>query len=286
MSDDAQRSSGPGWLERLSQALAGEPRDRTALIEILRDAADRGVIDRETLRMLSGVFAVGSMQVREVMIPRAQMVTVEHDAELAALLPIVVESGHSRFPVIGESRDEVIGLVLAKDLLRHISQNGMGGFRIEDYLRPAVHIPESKRLDVLLSEFRASRNHLAIVVDEYGGVAGLITIEDVLEQIVGEIDDEFDIEEEVPIIEHADRRYSVSALLSIEDFNAYFGTRFSDEEFDTVGGLVVHQLGHVPRPGERVRIGDFNFRVVRADRRRVHLLEVTAAESEAPPSSG
>jgi len=277
MSDDEQRSNGPGWLERLSQALAGEPRDREALIEMLRDAAERDVIDNETLRMLSGVFAVGQMQVRDVMLPRAQMVTVEHDAELSALLPIVVESGHSRFPVIGESRDEVIGLVLAKDLLRHIAQNGMTGFRIGDYVRPAVHIPESKRLDVLLSEFRARRNHLAIVADEYGGVAGLITIEDVLEQIVGEIDDEFDVEDETPIIRHGEQRYSVSALLPVDDFNDYFDTAFSDEEFDTVGGLVVHQLGHLPRPGERCRIGDYNFRVVRADRRRVHLLEVTAA---------
>ncbi len=285
--NDGDRSSGPGWLERLSQALSGEPRDRAALVDMLRDAAERGVIDYETLRMLSGVFAVGQMQVRDVMIARAQMVTLEHDADLASILPIVVESGHSRFPVIGESRDEVIGLVLAKDLLRHIAQHGMAGFMIGDYLRPAVHIPESKRLDVLLSEFRAGRNHLAIVVDEYSGVAGLITIEDVLEQIVGEIDDEFDIEEETPIVEHADHRYSISALLPIEDFNEHFGTQYSDEEFDTVGGLVVNAIGHLPRPGERVRIGDFDFRVVRADRRRVHLLEVTAARENGstPPAT-
>ena len=289
MSDDETRSStGPGWLERLSQAFAGEPRDLHALVEVLKDAAERNIIDSETLAMLFGVLDIARLQVRDVMVPRAQMVAVEYDAELSALLPIVVESGHSRFPVIGESRDRVIGLLLAKDLLRHIAQNGMDGFTIRDYLRPATHIPESKRLGVLLSEFRASRNHLAIVMDEYGGVAGLITIEDVLEQIVGEIDDEFDIEEETPIIDHGGRRYSVSALLSIEDFNAHFGAAFSDEEFDTVGGLVVHELGHLPRPGERVRIGDWNFRVVRADRRRVHLLEVTSGDgghddAPAPP---
>lgn len=277
MSDEERGNGGPGWLERLSQAFAGEPRDREELIEVLRDAAERGIIDEGTLLMLSGVFAVGRMQVRDVMIARAQLVVVDHDAELAELLPIVIDSGHSRFPVIGENRDEVVGLLLAKDLLRHIAQEGMDGFNVSDYLRPAVHIPESKRLDILLSEFRTSRNHLAIVVDEYGGVAGLVTIEDVLEQIVGDIGDEFDVDDETRIVEHGDRRYSVSALLPIENFNDYFGARFSDEEFDTVGGLVVHELGRVPHPGERVTIGGFSFRVVRADRRRVQVLEVSAA---------
>ncbi|HYW75362.1 MAG TPA: transporter associated domain-containing protein [Gammaproteobacteria bacterium] len=275
MSDDDSRSNGPGWLERLALALTGEPRDREELIDILRDAAERDIIDDQTLRMLSGVFAVGNMRVRDVMVARAQMVAVEQDAQLAELLPVVVESGHSRFPVIGNDRDEVVGLLLAKDLLRHIAQHGMAGFRMADYLRPVARIPESKRLDVLLAEFRESRNHLAIVIDEYGGIAGLVTIEDVLEQIVGDIDDEFDIDDVSTIVKITDQRFSMSAQLPIEDFNDYFDAGFSDEEFDTVGGLVVHQLGHVPRAGEQARIEDFLFRVTRADRRRVIALEVT-----------
>lgn len=274
MNDDEGRSS-PGWLERLAQAFSGEPRDREAVVDVLRDSASRGIVSAASLNMLLGALAVDRLQVRDVMIPRAQMVMIEHDASLGEVLPIVVESGHSRFPVMGESRDQVIGLLLAKDLLRHVAQNGMAGFEIGDYLRPVAYIPESKRLDILLSEFRASRNHMAIVVDEYGGVAGLITIEDVLEQIVGEIDDEFDVEEELPIVEHGRRRWSVSALMPIEDFNKRFDTQYSDSEFDTVGGLVVNAIGRMPESGERVAIGDYEFRVLRADRRRVHLLEVT-----------
>jgi len=274
MSDDDNRSNGPGWLERLALSLTGEPRDREELIEILRDAADREIINDETLRMLSGVFAVGHLRVRDVMVARAQMVAVEYDSKLSALLPIVVESGHSRFPVIGANRDEVVGLLLAKDLLRHIAQHGMEGFHMQDYLRSVARIPESKRLDVLLSEFRASRNHLAIVIDEYGGIAGLVTIEDVLEQIVGDIDDEFDIDDISSIAMITDHRFSMSAQLPIEDFNEHFDADFSDEEFDTVGGLVMHQFGHVPRTGEHTRIGDFEFRVTRADRRRIIALEV------------
>lgn len=284
MSDDDNRSSGPGWLERLALSLTGEPRDREELIEILRDAAERDIINDETLRMLSGVFAVGHLRVRDVMIARAQMVALEYDSELAAILPIVVESGHSRFPVIGANRDEVVGLLLAKDLLRHIAQHGMEGFRMQDYLRSVARIPESKRLDVLLSEFRASRNHLAIVIDEYGGIAGLVTIEDVLEQIVGDIDDEFDIDDVSSIAMITEHRFSISAQLPIEDFNEYFDADFSDEEFDTVGGLVMHQFGHVPRTGEHTSIGEFEFRVTRADRRRIIALEVT--RSARPSDAG
>ncbi|MGH8274429.1 MAG: HlyC/CorC family transporter [Gammaproteobacteria bacterium] len=286
MSEEEQGSERPGWLERLTQVFADEPRDREELIEVLRDAAERDIIDEGTLAMLSGVFAVGRMRVREVMIARAQMVVVDHDAELAEILPIVIESGHSRFPVIGENRDEVVGLLLAKDLLNHVAGHGTAAFRMRDYLRPAVHIPESKRLDVLLSEFRASRSHIAIVMDEYGGVAGLVTIEDVIEQIVGDIDDEYDVDEAAEIVDHGDRGYTVSALLSIEHFNEHFGTRFSDAQFDTVGGLVVHELGHVPHAGERVVIGGYSFRVARADHRRINLLEIRVAQrpgDEAPP---
>ncbi len=283
MSDDDNQSSGPGWLERLALALTGEPRDREELIKILRDAAERDIINDETLRMLSGVFAMSHLRVRDVMVARAQMVTVEYATELSGLLPIVVESGHSRFPVIGHDRDEVVGLLLAKDLLRHIAHKGMTGFSMADYLRPVARIPESKRLDVLLSEFRASRNHLAIVMDEYGGIAGLVTIEDVLEQIVGDIDDEFDIDDASSIVKITEHRFSMSAQLPIDDFNEYFNADFSDEEFDTVGGLVVHQFGHVPRSGEQTRIGSFEFRVSRADRRRVIALEVIR---DARPATG
>lgn len=286
MSEEESHNDGPGWLERLSQAFAGEPRDREELIDVLRDAAGRDIIDEGTLAMLSGVFAVGRMQVRDVMIARAQMVVIEHDAMLEELLPTVIESGHSRFPVIGENRDEVIGLLLAKDLLRHVGHDGGEAFKVGDYLRPAVHIPESKRLDVLLSEFRTSRSHLAIVMDEYGGVAGLITIEDVLEQIVGDIDDEYDAANETEqIIDHGDGRYAVNALLPVEHFNEYFGTRFSDEQFDTVGGLVGHELGRVPRAGERVVLTDYSFLVVRAGRRRAQLLEVRPAQADGAESA-
>ncbi len=281
MSDDDNPGNGPGWLERLALALAGEPRDREELIKILRDAAERDIINDETLRMLSGVFAMSHLRVRDVMVARAQMVAVEHATELSGLLPIVVESGHSRFPVIGHDRDEVVGLLLAKDLLRHIAHNGMTGFSMTDYLRPVARIPESKRLDVLLSEFRASRNHLAIVMDEYGGIAGLVTIEDVLEQIVGDIDDEFDIDDVSSIVMITEHRFAVSAQLPIDDFNEYFNADFSDEEFDTVGGLVVHQFGHVPHSGEQTRIGSFEFCVSHADRRRVIALEVIR---DAPPA--
>ncbi len=285
MTGEEQGEERPGWLERLSQVFADEPRNREELIEMLQDAAEREIIDEDTLAMLSGVFAVGRMQARDIMIARAQMVVVEHDAELAELLPIVIESGHSRFPVIGENRDEVVGLLLAKDLLGHIARHGTGNFSISDYLRPAAYIPESKRLDALLAEFRSSHGHIAVVMDEYGGVAGLVTLEDVLEQIVGDIEDEYDVEEEETIMEHGDRHYTVSALVPIENFNDYFGSRFSDAQFDTVGGLVVHELGHVPRAGERVTLGSYGFRVLRADRRRVQLLEVrvNAPAGDRPP---
>jgi len=277
MPNDPHSSRGPGlraWLERLSQALSGEPRDREELLELLNDARERNLFDADAQTMLEGVLQVAEMQVRDVMIPRAQMVALEKDADLEQALGVVSESGHSRFPVVGENRDEVIGIVLAKDLLNHFVEGGETPFNLREYLRPAPFVPESMRLNILLKKFRASRNHMAIVADEYGGVAGLVTIEDVLEQIVGDIDDEYDVDEEARILKHTDTRYTVKALTPVEDFNEYFGTRFSDEEFETVGGLVTHAFGHLPKRGEKTEFGGFRFKVLRADSRRLHLLEV------------
>jgi magnesium and cobalt transporter len=227
--------------------------------------------------MLEGVLSVAETQVRDVMVPRSQMVVIERDAPREATMRMVIESGHSRFPVIGDDKDEITGIVLAKDLLRHFAEEPDGAFSLREYVRPAIFIPESKRLNVLLKDFRANRNHMAIVVDEYGGVAGLVTIEDVLEQIVGEIGDEHDVDEAEAIAQLAADRWAVRALTPIEDFNEYFGADFSDDEFDTVGGLVIGALGRLPRRGERATVGRFQLKVLRADNRRIHLVEVTVA---------
>jgi len=269
--------SGRNWLERLTQALTGEPKDRDQLLEQLREAQQRDLLDSDALGMIEGVLQVSEMQVRDIMIPRSQMVVVERDARPEDILPILIDSQHSRFPVIGENRDEVVGILLAKDLLSYFAQGtgGNGSFNIRDVLRPAAFIPESKRLNVLLKEFRASRNHIAIVVDEYGGVAGLVTIEDVLEQIVGEIEDEHDVEEDAYIMDHGDNHYTVKALTPIEDFNDYFGADFSAKEFDTIGGVLLNGFGHLPKRGETLDLGRFHFRVLRADNRRVYLLAVS-----------
>ncbi|HHH35245.1 MAG TPA: CBS domain-containing protein [Gammaproteobacteria bacterium] len=269
------------WLERLGQVLSGEPRDRRELVEILREAQQRHLLDADALAMIEGVLEVSEMQVREIMIPRSQMVVVERDASLEEILPVITESAHSRFPVIGDSKDEVVGILLAKDLLPCFMGERPQGFNMRDLLRPAVFIPESKRLNVLLKEFRASRNHMAIVVDEYGGVDGLVTIEDVLEQIVGEIADEHDVEDEIYIMKHSDRQYTVKALTPIAEFNEYFGADLSDEEYDTIGGYVMRQFAHLPRRGETVDIGPFHFKVLHADSRRIHLLQLTLGAQEA-----
>ena len=272
------------WFENLRQVLSGEPRDRGELLELLRDAQNRNLFDSDAQTMLEGVLQVADMQARDIMIPRAQMVALEKDASLREVMAVVVDSGHSRFPVVGESRDEVIGIVLAKDLLEHFLEDPDAVFNLREYLRPAPFVPESMRLNVLLKNFRASRNHMAIVADEYGGVAGLITIEDVLEQIVGEIDDEHDVDDETRILKHSDRRYTVKALTPIEDFNAYIGTAYSDAEFDTVGGLVMHAFGHLPKRGEKILIGKLRFKVLRADSRQLHLLEVTKGKTSSSAS--
>ena len=263
------------WLDRISSALSGEPSSREDLLELLRDVHSDGVIGPDTLRMMEGAIAVGELTVGDVMVTRSQMVALPADAKLLDLMKQVVESGHSRFPVHGEDKDEILGILLAKDLLRGVvADNGPG--TIHDLLRPAVLIPESKKLNVLLREFRQSRNHMAIVIDEYGGVAGLVTIEDVLEEIVGEIDDEHDDaeDEHVLIAAQADGQYVVDALTPIEDFNERFGADFDDDEYDTIGGLVTAAIGHLPEAGEELTLGRFVFRVASADARRLLALHV------------
>jgi len=264
------------WLDRISAALSGEPTTREDLVELLRDAQADGLIAADTLRMMEGAIAVSDLTVGDVMIPRAQMVALPAEAPLPELVRLVVESGHSRFPVHGEDKDEILGILLAKDLLRGAIGTGAAD-SAHELLRPAVLIPESKRLNVLLREFRQSRNHMAIVIDEYGGVAGLVTIEDVLEQIVGEIDDEHDDAEDeaVLIAAQADGQFVVDALTPIEDFNERFGADFDDDEYDTIGGLVTAAIGHLPESGEELTLGRFSFRVARADARRLHALHLS-----------
>lgn len=261
--------------ERLSRWLAPGLRDKEHLIEHLNQAGEQGLVDREGQAMLEGVLQVSELRVRDIMIPRAQMAVVQRDKSLEDILPVVIESAHSRFPVIAEDKGEVVGLLLAKDLLAYCHQKGTDRrFNIRDVLRSAVFVPGSKRLNTLLKEFRASRNHMAIVVDEYGTAAGLVTIEDVLEQIVGEIEDEHDFDEGVTILKRGEGKFTIKAHTEIEDFNEYFSTEFSDEDFDTVGGLVVNALGHLPKRGEIVEVGDYKFKILRADSRRIHLLEL------------
>jgi magnesium and cobalt transporter len=267
--------SGHSWAARIKQALMQVPSDTEQLLDMLRAVQHRNLFDSDALAMIEGVLQVDDMQVRDIMIPRSQVVVLARDASPDELLRTIVESGHSRFPVIGDSRDEVIGILLAKDLLLYAFERTDGRLNVRDLLRPAIFIPESKRLNVLLKEFRSSRNHMAIVVDEYGGVAGMVTIEDVLEQIVGEIEDEHDVEEEDTIRKHSEVHYTIKALTPVEDFNEYFNLSLSDEEFDTIGGLVVHEIGHLPKRGERVVIGSLLFKVLRADSRRVHMLQLT-----------
>jgi magnesium and cobalt transporter len=285
MSDErSSNGAARSWLDRISQILSGEPQDREELVALLRDAERRNLFDAEALAMIEGALQVGEMQVRDIMVPRAQMVVVEEDVPPEEFVSAVIESGHSRFPVIGDNRDEVRGILLAKDLLACFASGTDRNFDMDDAMRPVVYIPESKRLNVLLREFRERRNHMAIVVDEYGGVAGLVTIEDVLEQIVGEIDDEHDIEEGRDIRRLSNREYVVKARTPIEDFNEYFNTDFSDGEFDTIGGLVIQSFGHLPKRGESGEIAGIGFRVLRADNRRVYLLRVTAAEQPTHPA--
>ena len=272
------------WLKRIAQGFVGEPQDRKELVAVLREASDRGLVEPDELGMLEGVLEVGDLQVRDIMIPRAQMVFVRRDDPFSKLLPIVVESGHSRFPVMDEDRDDIVGILLAKDLLRLFANESHERFDIREFMRPVVFVPESKRLNVLLREFRHNRNHMALVVDEYGGVSGLVTIEDVIEQIVGDIDDEFDVEDDHNIRKEAERQFTVRGVTRIEEFNEYFGAHLSEEEgFDTVAGLLMKQLGRLPRRGEAATIDGFEFRVTRADRRRIDALRVVPPQDVIPP---
>jgi magnesium and cobalt transporter len=267
-------------LDRLSLALLGAPASREDLVQLLRDAAGRDLIDRDSLDMIEGVLQVSEMKVRDIMVPRSQMDVVDKNSRPEDYLPMVIESGHSRFPMVDADKDKVIGILLAKDLLRYLflDKKKRAQFNVHDMLRPAVFVPESKRLNVLLREFRTSRNHMAIVVNEYGGVAGLVTIEDVLEQIVGEISDEYDIDDDVMIMPRDGGEYVVKALVTLADFNSRLNAHLSHEEIETIGGLVMNRLGHVPRRGEKVEIDNLRFEILRADSRRVYLLKVTPVE--------
>jgi len=278
MNDKPPSTSGsgnPGLIARIRRAITGEPWSRDEIQTFIQSEVELAPDEKS---MLSGVLEVSETQVRDVMVPRSQMVVIDIEQDFEDILALIVESGHSRFPVIGEDRDEVLGILLAKDLLRYFGKVSVKDVAIQKLLRPAAVIPESKRLNALLNEFRASHNHMAIVVDEYGGVAGLLTIEDVLEEIVGEIDDEHDQEEAVFIRPDGDRNgrpsFAVRALTRIEDFNEYFECELDDEEYDTIGGLVMHELGRLPRRGEKVNFGGFEFAVIKADKRRIDSLQV------------
>lgn len=271
----------PSLLERLSHFLLREPEDREQLVTLLHSAYENHLMDADSLAMIEGVLQVSEMQVRDVMIPRSQMDVIDIAQPPEHFLPFVIETAHSRFPVIEDNKNDVIGILLAKDLLRYYAGEA---FELRDMLRPAVFIPESKRLNVLLKEFRSNRNHIAIVVDEYGGVAGMVTIEDVLEQIVGDIEDEYDYDEdEDNIIQQAAKKFRVKALTEIAELNEALGTDFSDDEFSTVGGLVVNRFGHLPKRGEHVRIQDLSVTVLRADSRRVHVLLIEQLPEERFP---
>lgn len=262
------------WLSKIGQLFSSEPRSRQDLEDVLSVAADNEVIDEDARSIIQGAMQVADMQARDIMIPRAQMVVIKSELTLEEILPQIIRSAHSRYPVIGDNPDDILGILLAKDLLPQILKKDNADFDIRDLLRQTVVVPESKRLNVLLREFRENRNHMAIVIDEYGGVAGLVTIEDVLEEIVGEIEDETDIEEDQHIRRIGDDEFFIKALTPIEDFNDFFKTDFSDEEFDTIGGLVIHAFGHMPARNETTRIDDFEFKIINADQRKIHSLRM------------
>ncbi|GDY24339.1 MULTISPECIES: CNNM family magnesium/cobalt transport protein CorC [unclassified Agarivorans] len=287
MSDDNPHSSSgstkKGWIERIIQLVQGEPKSKEELVEVIQDANQRELIDQNTREMIEGVLDVSSQRVRDIMIPRSQMVTLDVNQTIAESLPTLTEARHSRFPVINEDKDHIEGVLLAKDLLKFAFTEEASTTPLSEVIRPAVVVPESKRIDKLLKEFRSERYHMAIVVDEFGGVSGLVTIEDILELIVGDIEDEFANEEDLQddIRRINDKTFAVNALTDIEDFNQYFGCEFSDEEVDTVGGLVTHAFGHLPGRGEKIEIEGYHFKVRTADRRRVVQLQVSIPEEKA-----
>jgi magnesium and cobalt transporter len=276
--DDSESSSKPSLMERLSAFLLREPEDREQLVELLHSAYDRSLLDADALSMMEGVLQVSERQVREIMIPRAQMDVIDISEPPEKFIPFIIETAHSRFPVKEGDKDNIIGILLAKDLLRYYAGEE---FDVRDMLRPVVFVPESKRLNVLLREFRGNRNHIALVVDEYGGVSGMVTIEDVLEQIVGEIEDEYDFDDdEDNIIAQADGHWRVKADTEIADFNEVLGTEFSDEDCDTVGGLVLQAAGQLPKRGDLVQVGDLSFTILRVDSRRLYSLLVKREKIE------
>lgn len=274
--DDSQLKP-KNWIDRVNHFLTGEPQDREQLLGVLKEAQENELLNKEAFSMIEGVLQVSEMRVRDIMIPRIQMVAVPHDAKLSSIFPLVIESAYSRFPVIDEDRSVVIGVLMTKDLLIHSRKDEH--LKVEQIMRSVAFVPESKRLNVLLNEFRTMRHHMAIVIDEYGTCAGLATIEDILEQIVGEIEDEHDIEEEEHIILRSDNEYTVKALTPIDDFNDYFGSSLDDKEFETIGGLVVYNLEHLPKKGEKLEIDRFRFEVLKTDVRRIHLLKLKLLKS-------
>ena len=274
MSESDPDTTVRGWLARVADILTGEPSSRTALLEMLRHAAERELIDSDVLSTISGAIAIADMRAREVMVPRTQLVTIDLASKPSEFLPKLIESRHSRFPVVGEGIDDVKGVIHIKDLMPLLIEDDVDDFDIKDVMRPALIIPESKRLSVLLQEFRANRNHMAVVIDEYGHISGAVTMEDVLEQVVGDIGDEFDVDEEGAIRSLDGQSFGVRADTSLEDFNEYFGSALDDAEVETVGGLVVKHFGHLPKREETVVIADFEFRVLNADTRRIRLLQL------------
>lgn len=265
------------WLGRLLTAVSGEPQSRDDLLELIQSASERGILDAESLSIIESTLQVSERQVREIMVPRAQMIAIRDDDEPAEFIPLMIESAHSRFPVLAaDDADEVIGIIFAKDLLKRLLPDAGDRFRLKDYLRPALFVPESMHLDRLIREFRAKQSHMAIVVNEYGGVAGLVTLEDALEQIIGDISDEHDYEddEDILIKEIAPKEFVVKALTPIEDFNEHFGTEFSNEDFDTIGGIVTSAFERLPERDESIRLGQFDFTVLAADSRALRLLKV------------
>lgn len=276
MNDDKSprnQASRKSWISKIGQLLGGDIQDQDELLDILKDAREKHLLDAEGLSMMEGVLQVAEMRVRDIMIPRIQMVVVPKDINLETIYPLVIESSHSRFPVIEDDRSQVIGILMAKDLLANILDNKH--ITVESIMRPASVVPESKRLNVLLREFRTERNHMAIVVDEYGTAAGLVTIEDVLEQIVGEIEDEHDVEDHTDfILQRNKEEYVLKGLTPIDDFNDYFSANLQDDEFDTIGGFIVHKLEYFPKKGEKLEVDNFRFEVLRADSRRLHLIKL------------
>ena len=273
------------WIDKLAQVFSDEPTDTKSLLELLRNAEQDQVLDADALSIIEGALQVSSMQVREIMIPRSQVVTVSAKNSLEEILNIVVTASHSRFPVVGENSETIMGILLAKDLLRLALNGNAEKFNIKDIVRPATFVPESKRLNVLLKEFRETRHHMAIVIDEYGGTAGVVTIEDVLEQIVGEIEDEYDVDDDSYIKKFDEENFIVKALTPIEEFNEYFNASFSDEDADTVGGLVLQLLRHIPARDETVSLGRFRFTVLHADSRQIRLLKVHVAQPGRAPGA-